>query len=155
MRWKCVPGVEKGWPRALETFHYTSPTEYNCTCPKIPPSPLQFPIQFNLPSSTSPPAAPPWFQLMSGATPRDRAQDRRRKTDPPGSSPRPAAWYRSFQGSKQIEAAHPKKSAIGKRNLPSLGQRKELNFLSLHDLGQNHASVSPVCFCLKPKMGSS
>ena len=23
VRWKCVPGVEKGWPRALETFHCT------------------------------------------------------------------------------------------------------------------------------------
>lgn len=43
-------------------------------------------------------------------------------------------------------AAHPENSDIRKRNSRSPGQRQEFNFLSLHDLGQNCASVSPICF---------
>lgn len=126
MRWKCVPGVEKGWPRALETFHYTSPTEYNCTLPKIPPSPLQFPTQFNLPSSTSPPAAPPGSSLCL-----QQLQETGHKTGGerqilqahlPGLLPGTAVSTDRSR-SKQLT---PRNKPLGKGTRPVLGREKSL-----------------------------
>lgn len=64
--------------------------------------------------------------------------------DPPGSSPRSDAWHSHFQGFKQLT---PRSQMLGNGTRPNPGQKEKFNFLSLHDLGQNCASVTPIFAC--------
>lgn len=109
----CSQG-QKGQPRAPEALHLVP--ESSGASPKASPSPLTLQptpacrSQFT-PSSSN------WFQLRSGASPRDRG----RKTAPPGSPPRPATLHTHFQGPKWLTSGN---QPLGIGTPPVLGRER-------------------------------